>query len=49
MDAARGLRPALWAAGFETMIGLLAATGIRPGEAYRLNRTDVDLAAGRLR
>jgi integrase/recombinase XerD len=31
-----------------TFLGLLAATGIRPGEAYRLNRSHVDLEAGEL-
>lgn len=48
MRACRQLEPVAWATGFETMIGLLVATGIRPGEAYRLNRVDVDLDEGRL-
>ena len=48
MDATRALRPALWAASFRTLIGLLAATGLRPGEAYRLDRSHVDLATGQL-
>ncbi|MHB8342269.1 MAG: tyrosine-type recombinase/integrase [Mycobacteriales bacterium] len=43
MAAARGLRPALRAARHETLIGLLAVTGARPGEALGLDRTDVDL------
>lgn len=43
MAAARGLRPPLRAATFETMIGLLACTGLRIGEAIRLDRDDVDL------
>lgn len=33
---------------FATLIGLLAVTGIRVGEAIALDRSDVDLAAGRL-
>lgn len=48
MEAARALRPALWAASFVTLIGLLAATGLRPGEAYRLDRSHVDLDTGQL-
>jgi integrase len=43
MAAARGLRPLLRAATFETLIGLLACTGLRIGEAIRLDRDDVDL------
>ena len=43
MAAARRLRPALRAARHETLIGLLAVTGARPGEALGLDRTDVDL------
>jgi integrase/recombinase XerD len=43
MAAARRLRPALRAATFETLIGLLACTGLRIGEAIRLDRDDVDL------
>lgn len=42
MDTARGLTPGLWAATMSTLVGLMAATGIRPGEAYRLGRLDVD-------
>ncbi|MFA5522665.1 MAG: tyrosine-type recombinase/integrase [Castellaniella sp.] len=30
----------------ETLIGLLASTGLRPGEAIQLNRQDVDLSNG---
>lgn len=37
---------ALRAATFQTMIGLLAATGIRVGEAIALDRDDVDWADG---
>jgi len=45
MTAARQLRSALGlrAITFETLIGLLAATGLRPGEALRLDVGDVDL------
>jgi integrase/recombinase XerD len=43
MAAARGLRPPLRAATFETLIGLLACTGLRIGETIRLDRDDVDL------
>ena len=43
MAAARGLRPPLRAATFETLIGLLACTGLRIGEAIGLDREDVDL------
>lgn len=31
---------------YTTLIGLLAATGLRPGEAMALDRSDVDLASG---
>ena len=48
MVAARGLRSPLRAATYETLIGLLAVTGLRVGEAINLNRGDVDLAAGML-
>lgn len=43
MAAARRLRPPLRAATFETLIGLLACTGLRIGEAIRLDRDDLDL------
>ena len=42
------LRTPLRRATFATLIGLLAVTGIRVGEAIALDRRDVDLAAGRL-
>jgi integrase/recombinase XerD len=42
MTAAAGLRPALRAATFQTLIGLLACTGLRIGEAIRLDRYDFD-------
>jgi integrase/recombinase XerD len=43
MAAARELKPPLRAARHETLIGLLAVTGMRPGEALALDRQDVDL------
>jgi len=46
MDAARGLRFRLPAATHETLIGLLAATGLRVGEAIRLDRGDIDTGNG---
>jgi len=46
MAAARELRPRLRAARHETLIGLLAVTGMRPGEALALDRQDVDLKHG---
>lgn len=48
MDAARALDPPLRAATFETLIGLLAASGLRLGEALWLDRHDVDLTDGML-
>ncbi len=44
MAAAGGLRPPLRAATFQTLIGLLACTGLRIGEAIRLDREDFDPA-----
>ncbi|MGH9272208.1 MAG: tyrosine-type recombinase/integrase [Ilumatobacteraceae bacterium] len=46
MDAARRLDPPLHAATTETMIGLLAVTGMRIGEVLRLNSVDVDWQTG---
>lgn len=46
LAAARRLTPPLWAATFETLLGLLAATGMRIGEAMRLNRDDIDWEEG---
>ena len=46
MDQARRLVPRLRAATFETLIGLLAVTGMRPGEALRLDRCHVDVDTG---
>jgi integrase/recombinase XerD len=48
MAAARELRPPMRAARHETLIGLLAVTGCRPGEALALDRQDVDLTQGAL-
>jgi integrase/recombinase XerD len=41
MAAARRLEPPLWALTTETLIGLLHCTGMRIGEALRLDRCDV--------
>ncbi len=49
MTAARNLASPLRAVTHETLIGLLAVTGMRIGEALRLDRNDVDLPAGLLR
>jgi integrase/recombinase XerD len=46
--ATSSLRTPLRRATFATLIGLLAVTGIRVGEAIALDRGDVDLPAGRL-
>lgn len=48
MNAAGGLLPETKAATFTTLIGLLAVTGMRAGEAVRANLTDLDLDAGTL-
>src|SRR3979409_1127814 len=48
MTQRRLLGPRLRAATLETIIGLLAVTGMRSGEGVRLNRGDVDLDAGRI-
>jgi integrase/recombinase XerD len=42
LTAAGQLQPALLAANYQTLIGLLSVTGLRLGEAIRLNRADVD-------
>lgn len=46
--ATSSLRTPLRQATFATLIGLLAVTGIRVGEAIALDRGDIDLAGGRL-
>lgn len=48
MRAARKFRPPLKAATIEALIGLLTVTGMRIGEAIALDRSDVELADGRL-
>jgi integrase len=48
LGAAGRLRPPLHAATYQTMIALLAATGLRVGEACRLSNDDVDLNAALL-
>lgn len=48
LAAAGALSHPLRAATHYTLFGLVAATGIRCGEALRLDRDDVDLDAGRL-
>lgn len=48
MRAARALSPPLRAATFQTLIGLLAVSGLRLGEALCLDRQDVDLKGGAL-
>jgi integrase len=46
MNAADALRPALRAATWRTLTGLLAVTGMRQGEACRLLRDDAELDTG---
>lgn len=48
LDATDTLRPPLRAATYRTLLGLLAVTGMRVGEALALDETDVDLAGRRL-
>jgi integrase/recombinase XerD len=48
MQAARKIRPPLKSATIETVIGLLAVTGMRIGETLALDRDDVELPEGRL-
>jgi integrase/recombinase XerD len=48
MTAARALRNPLKAATLETLIGLLAVTGLRGSEAMRLDGQDLDAPAGML-
>ena len=49
LEAARDLTPPLRAATIETLLGLLAVSGMRVGEARHLTREDVDLVEGVLR
>lgn len=46
MAATAGLRGQLRQATYRTLLGLLSVTGMRVGEAIRLDRTDVDLGQG---
>lgn len=46
LEGTRALRPPLRAATHEAVFGLLAATGMRIGEAIGLQRHDVDLGSG---
>jgi integrase len=46
MTAAAAIRTPLRAATYQTFIGLLAVTGMRAGEAIRLDQPDIDLPAG---
>ena len=46
LRATQRLQPPLRAAAYRTLPGLLAATGMRPGEATALTRAGVDLAEG---
>jgi integrase len=46
LEACRSLRPALRAATYEALFGLIASTGMRRGEAIHLGRDDVDLDNG---
>lgn len=48
MAAARAMPSALRSATYETLIGLLAVTGMRIGEAINLDRTDLDTAQATL-
>jgi integrase len=48
MSAADSLAPAMRATTWRTLIGLLAVTGMRQGEACRLGRDNADLQSGTL-
>ncbi|HEY5250333.1 MAG TPA: tyrosine-type recombinase/integrase [Acidimicrobiales bacterium] len=48
LTAARAISSPLKAATYETLIGLLAVTGMRVGEAISLDRSDVDFDQGAL-
>ncbi|MGI9097604.1 MAG: tyrosine-type recombinase/integrase [Solirubrobacteraceae bacterium] len=48
LQATDTLRPVLRAATYRTLLGLLAVTGMRVGEAIALDRNDVDLRERRL-
>jgi integrase/recombinase XerD len=46
MAAATTIGPPLRAATYQTLVGLLAVTGMRVGEAINLDRTDLDTVGG---
>jgi integrase/recombinase XerD len=46
LEAAGRLKPPLRAVTYQTLLGLLATTGMRCGEAFALARSDVDLVEG---
>jgi len=46
LEATRGLRPAIRAATYQVLLGLIAVTGLRLGEAVSLRRDRVDLDVG---
>ena len=46
MNRMRGFTPPLRSATYVTLIGLLAATGLRIGEAIKLDRADIDSSTG---
>lgn len=48
IEAAGQLTPPLRAASYQTVIGLMATTGVRLGETLSLDRRDVDLSDGAL-
>ena len=48
LDAARRMPQPFRGATYSTLFGLLAVTGLRIGEAIRLDRDDVDLDSGTL-
>jgi integrase/recombinase XerD len=48
MEGAEEIEPELWGATCRTVLGLLWATGMRVGEALRLEYADVSFHAGRL-
>jgi integrase len=48
MGGAGALEPELWAASCQSILGLLWSTGMRVGEALRLEQADVSFAEGRL-
>lgn len=48
LSAVSNLKPAFMAETYRTLFGLLAVTGMRLGEALRLNQADVDLVSGSL-